>query len=244
MSLIFQAELDKLASQGVALHDMTPGEVEALVHACDRMASPFSDVNADAVGIPIRAGGVYFWRLTIGATLWLDEYARRWWDDKPRRYEWALVYASIHARDKGAFSALTDEAVAEEAVKKQALELVVNSEEVIEALYRVLGISGDPDMEERRGPPRPTPQTNWAEVLARLESQSGIPNAVWAWERSSDYALKCYVDMTHFAAATGGARLPRMKDERDRATTALARLTARIVARVRADRAAKEESAE
>jgi hypothetical protein len=232
VSLLFTSELDKLRARGIAVADLEPDELEALVHACDRMASPFSDVNADAAGMPLPVGnGVYFWRPTIGACLWLDEYAGKWWKDRPMRLKWAFVYALVHAREPDAFSSLTKEDEAEAAIKREALRLVVNEGEVDAALDRLF-----PADESKSATPPPEAQPDWAAILARLETQTGIPSRDWMWGKSSAYALRCYCDLTHFAAASGGAKAQRMRDERDRAANALARLGEAISSRIGATR--------
>ena len=59
---IFARALDDLKSRmGVGLADLTAEEAVALVRACERVADPFREVNADAAGMPVRvADGVWF----------------------------------------------------------------------------------------------------------------------------------------------------------------------------------------
>ena len=241
MALVLQSEIGKLKARGVSIGDLSADELERLVHACDRMERPFGGVNIDAAGLPVEVcEGVVFWRLSIGAIVWLEEFARKWWADMPRRYYWALVYASMHSREKGAFSALLDEESAEEAIKANAMRLVLREEEVAAAVAKVLGMEEDKESEkDAAGVEAP----DWAGIIARLESQSGIPADTWAWERSSDYALRCYRDMWKFAAATHGVKGARMKDDLDRATIALARLQASILERVSASAGGGKEGA-
>ena len=63
------------------------------------------------------------------------------------------------------------------------------------------------------------------------------------WERSLDYTRKAYRDLTRFAAACGGKKAERMKDELDYAMNALARLRAEIVGRVTALREKERKEA-
>ena len=84
-------------------------------------------------------------------------------------------------------------------------------------------------------------QTDWTEVVTRLESQSGIKSAEWVWGRSLDYTQRAYIDLSRFAKAMGGIKgqTNRMQDELDRALNNLARVKADIINRVEAERAKK-----
>ena len=240
MNLLLQKEIDALRDKGIGLGDLTVDEVEALVHAVDRLADPFGEVNADAVGMPVRvSGAVVFWPMTIGACVWLEEYARKWWGSEGKSYFWAVVYCLVHGRDKDAFARLLDEEAAFKAVRDNALGLCVHEAEVIDAMDRALGL-GRPKEPRKKGPAVDT-GTDWASIVARLESQTGIPAEKWCWGRSADYAMRCYQDLSAFAQKYAGGRSSRrMRDEVDRAVSAIARTRAAIVERVEAGRAAKE----
>lgn len=244
MSVRFEAELADLKGRGVEPKDILPSEFERLVRACDRCDKPFSQVNAELVGMPIFVcEGVYFWKMTVGASVWLDQYAKRWWLDtgQHKAYFWAIVYSLMHSRDKGAFTELTDEEEAYGRIRSDALRLVAHEDEIVVAVDLALHLSD-------REPPAQKAQTlqienDWQGVVARLESQSGIPAEKWIWERSLDYTRKAYRDLTRFAAACGGKKAERMKDELDYAMNALARLRAEIVGRVTALREKERKEA-
>ena len=73
--------LERLESQrGISIKDFTADELVDFVHAAERCENPFREVVADAAGFPVRVcEGVYFWRLTLGSSIWLDTYAEKWW---------------------------------------------------------------------------------------------------------------------------------------------------------------------
>ena len=55
---------------------MTTREMFDLVECVRCAESPFAEVNANAIGFPVKVcEGVYLWRLTAGASAWLDAYA-------------------------------------------------------------------------------------------------------------------------------------------------------------------------
>ena len=237
MSVRFEAELADLKGHGVEPKDILPSEFERLVRACDRCDKPFSQLNAELVGMPILAcEGVHFWKMTVGASVWLDQYAKKWWLETGQRkaYFWAIVYALMNARTKDAFTSLVDEGVAYERIRAEALRLVAHEDEIVEAVDYALQIR---DVKPKAQAEQAFQMENdWQSVVARLESQSGIPAEKWIWERSLDYTRRAYNDLSRFAAACGGKKSERMKDELDYAMNALARLRAEIIARVESER--------
>ena len=92
----FAKALVELKKRGVAMKDVKPEELYALAEASRRCADPFREVNADAAGFPVRVSeGVWFWKLTIGAGVWLDEVEEMLGGGKSERYRLAMVYALV-----------------------------------------------------------------------------------------------------------------------------------------------------
>lgn len=225
MSVRLESEIAKLKSAGVSLADLTAGELCELVRACDRCDNPFGAVNAEAAGFPIKVrDGVFLWRLTAGAIVWLDEYAARWWGEDTAAYKWATVYAMRHARDAAAFHTLTDEADAYRAIRADLLTLNCTEEEIDAALARFNDDGGD-----KRRPPVTAP--DWRALAAMVEARTGIKAEEWIWGRAALSLADSYNRLCQFAAAEGVAKPPRMKDELDKAIIRLARVVAGILAR-------------
>ncbi len=229
---------------GIGMDDLTAVELAALVHAVERVCSPFSDVNAELAERPVPVcRGVWFWRPTAGAQMWLDEYAARWWPKGTLRWKWAQVYALKNARDAEAFAPLTKRWRAERAIVMCALRLPVHGAELQDALNRAYGVMPHDAPRGRRTRAermKAEAQTDFASIVARLEVESGIPRDTWLWGRSLAYALDAYVQMHQFAAAfsmSGGERT-RMRDELDDALRNLAAVKDGIVRGVRERRLA------
>ena len=231
---------------GVGADALEADELFDLAEAVRRVENPFADVNADAMGVPAKVcEGVYLWRLTAGASAWLDEYAAKWWGDArhDRQYFWALVYAMRNARDREAFAGLTDELSARRAIRACVMSIPATDGEIAEAMDRALGRKDDGQRRDLRAE-----AVDWAHVLARLESQSGIPRDEWLWGRSAAYTARAYNDLVHTAracaAALGGqGRAERMRDEADKALDALAAVKQRIYRRFTAEREAAAKAA-
>ena len=232
---------DLKARFGVEANDLTPDELFSLVECIQRIESPFSAVNADAVGFPVSvAEGVTLWRLTAGASVWLDEYAARWWGDKAseKKYFWALVYSLANARNNNAFVKATDENTAYKLIRDFVLGLPVTLEELERAVDVVLDNKAVAKEGDGKGATLMEGRTDWARMCARLESQSGIKQEDWLWGHSAAYLVRTYQDLSYFArkySAVGGDS-GHMLDELDEAENALARLLVKIGKRVRADK--------
>lgn len=239
-----QNELRRLAARGVSASDLTADEVDALVMACRRAENPYEGVNADAMGKPVMVcDGVFLWRMTAGASAWLDEYPDKWWGagtEKRPRYFWALVYALIHAREREAFAGLDTEEKAEKAILRCVLRIPATVEEIEYAVDVALGRRTDT---KRRGN-FIDESVDWSRIAARLEAHSGIKSEEWLWGRSASYAVRAYNDLLRLAAATSGdaATFERKQDELDYALNDLTALRAAIIARVNAGKADTEEA--
>ena len=137
MSLRLQAELDKLKASGIAPGDLTASELAALVRACDRCDNPFSAANAEAAGFPVKVReGVWLWRPTAGAVVWLDEYAARWWGEDSLHYKWAAVYAMLHARERDAFMKMTDERDGISVSRRNSMSILMSSTGISFSMFR------------------------------------------------------------------------------------------------------------
>ena len=227
----FAKALQLLRKQGVEQGNLTPEELYSLAEAARRCADPFRDINADAAGFPVRVcEGVWFWRLTIGAGVWLDEMEELLGGGTSPKYRLAMIYALVHSREPEAFKGLGTERAVMRAVRATMRTIHATPAEVDRAMDAALGLRADEE-------PRRAAQSaaaDWASLCVRLETQTGIPAVEWMWSRSGSYAIMAYNDLHAFARAYGsGGRGERMLDELDDAMTALKRIEARISRRVR-----------
>lgn len=217
---------------GVGLADLTSDEIADLVHAADRCADPFRDVNADAVGRPVRVcEGVHFWRLTIGASVWLDDMSRMFGGDSDR-YHMCLIHALVHAREPGAFEGLEDERSVLKAVKRTCRAIAATPEEVGLAIDEVLDLK----IRRMRRDDIERSAADWCAICSRLEGQTGIPAHDWIWKHSAGYTVRCYNDLHAFASSFAGGKSEHMKDELDRANENLQALKVGIRKRVRSEK--------
>ena len=229
----FAKALQQLRKQGVELADVTPDELYGLADAARRCADPFREVNADAAGFPVRVcEGVWFWKLTIGASVWLDEVEEMLGGGTSPRYRLAMIHALVHSREPEAFAGLDTEKKVMRAVRATMRTIHATPEEVNRAIDVVLGIRANA---RPRRAEASAAAADWASLCARLESQTGIPASEWMWERSGAYAIIAYNDLHDFARAYGGGKsAAHLTDELDEAMNALRAATAAIEKRVKA----------
>lgn len=236
--IVLAQALERLKTQrGISIADFTADELAEFVLAAEKVENPFADVNAAAVGFPVKVcEGVYLWHLTLGASVWLDTYAEKWWKPTSERYRLALIYALIHAREPEAFSLLDNERAAASAIRETMAKVMATAEEINLALDIVLGLKSD--TREKKSIVTKAAK-DWAALLRRLETQSGIGKDEWLWNRPADYALKAYSDLHDFADAYSGGKPQHMRDELDAAQEALNRIAVRVMRRVKAERSAE-----
>ena len=225
----FAKALLQLRKQGVEIADVTPAELYGLAEAARRCADPFREVNADAAGFPVRVcEGVWFWKLTIGASVWLDEVEEMLGGGTSPRYRLAMIHAFVHSREPEAFAGLDTEKKVMRAVRATMRTIHATPEEVNRAI----------DVRANARPRRAEASAaaaDWASLCARLESQTGIPASEWIWKRSGAYAILAYNDLHDFARAyAGGKSAAHLTDELDEAMNALRAATAAIEKRVKA----------
>ena len=127
----FAKALQQLRRQGVELADVTSDELYGLAAAARRCADPFREVNADAAGFPVRVcEGVWFWKLTIGASVWLDEVEEMLGGGTSPRYRLAMIHALVHSREPEAFAGLDTENKVMRAVRATMRTIHATPEEV------------------------------------------------------------------------------------------------------------------
>lgn len=228
----FAKALQQLRKGGVEPGDCTPDELYTLAEAARRCADPFREVNADAAGFPVRVcEGVWFWKLTIGASVWLDEVEEMLGGGTSPRYRLAMIHALVHSREPEAFVGLDTEAKVMRAVRATMRTIHATPEEVNRAIDVVLGLRATA---RPRRADASAAAADWAALCVRLESQTGIPASEWMWKRSGAYAILAYNDLHEFASAhAGGRSRDRLVDELDDAMCALRSTAAAVERRVK-----------
>ena len=225
----FAKALAQLRGRGVEPSGMTPDELYALAEACRRCADPFGAEGLELLDAPAAVlRGVEFRPLTVGASVWLDEFAGRWWKDDDSRYFWALVYALTHAHDRDAFTPLVTESAARRAIMRMALRFAFGRKALERAVDAALGTRDDAPAETDG-----SARADWSALVARLEAASGIPRGDWLWGCAATYTMRAYCELHRMAAAHAGEGAgPSPKDALDDAMSALARAKAAIVRRL------------
>ena len=242
MGVRFQSVLQDFRDIGITAADMTADEIVALVHACERVDNPYSDINADLCEQPVQVcRGIYFWPITAGAQIWLADYAAKWWPHGTMMYKWAQAYALMNARNPDAFAKLTDKWTARLAVSRAMLRLCCHRRELAVAVNRCYGI-GQYDVREKEPKSAPEEQAaDFAHYVATLEVESGIPARTWLFGRGLRNVATTYRKMTALKNAFGGAAsAEKMTFELNDALTNLANVKSLIMKRIEAERAKHE----
>ena len=231
-----EAELAGIRSRFGTIDGLTADEIAALVDACRRADSPFGSAHKELLGMPAAVlRGYEFRPLTIGASVWLDEYAAKWWGDDSNRYFWALVYALVHGYERAAFTSLTSEEAARRAISRMTLRFAFGRKALERAVDAALG-RRTPD--KRAGDDGDESPMDWSAVVAELEAATGIRRDEWLWGRSEQYTAWAYSKMRRLVAMRAGDRDSgkRILDSLDRAIQNLAEIKHGIKTRLEAKR--------
>ena len=242
MSLRLKSVLQDFKDQGITAADMTADELEALVHAVERVNNPYSDINADLCEQPVKVcKGVYLWPLTAGALMWLEEYAAAWWKKGSSMYRWAQTYALANARNPNAFIDLTDKWTARKAIVKTALRFACHRAELTVAKNRCYGLRPH-DVRERTPASTPDEQAaDLAHFAVMLEAESGIPAKSWLFGKSVVDMVNTYRRMAKLKSAFGADAAEKMTFELNDALANLANVKSMILERVTVERAKREQ---
>jgi hypothetical protein len=211
-----EAELADFAEAGIIL---TPAEILFLYEACSRVDNPFSALDARLVEVPVKVGNEYLWTLSVGASVWLDTFAKKWWGGSDELYFWALVYALLNARDAAAFK--TDEHDAYNLVKCVGMKFACSRQELESAVDLLLGAGKDVQGQKEKR--RESAAVSWNAVISELEVYSGIMRHEWLWGRSVLVTADSYAALYTIASSLSGNGGQNMHDELDRAISNLAR---------------------
>lgn len=161
-----------------------------IVRLCERVMCPCEGERSDLCGIPVRAGisGVFLWPLTIGAAVWYQDYAAKWWNDNQERMTMALGFALANGRDcKMMRAASLGRESAEKVIRNWAESLTCTREELEAAFDEVLPAAKPSDGKQ------PNPQKiDWEQIVGEIEAVSGIACDHWLWDMSKEATLRAW----------------------------------------------------
>lgn len=171
-----------------------------IVRLCERVMCPCEGERSDLCGIPVRAGisDVYLWPLTIGAAVWYQDYAAKWWADNQERMTMALGFALANGRDKSLMRAASlGRESSEKVIKDWAVSLTCTREELEAAFDEILPPS------KPSGEPNP-PKIDWEQIVGEIEAISGIACDHWLWDMSKEATLRAWHRARSVQIARGG----------------------------------------
>jgi hypothetical protein len=220
-SLRFRTECADLENRVGA--QLSPSDYVKLWLACDRVDHPYKGRNLDLIGKPVVNGNLTLYKLTVGASVWLDECAEKWWGNDTGEYFWALVYALSHGRIKGAFDELLQKDKAEGIIRRWSKSINITREEVDEAVSEVLEIGRDlqSTKDKQKAQIQQPQDIDWASLIQELEIATGVPAHEWLYGKSAEYTLRAYAKHREILILTAGGS-SGATDELDASITQLA----------------------
>ena len=199
LSDIAADHIDALAAEGIAC---LPAEVVMLNALAWELETP-RHRSLLARGVPVFAGRVALWPLTLAAEAWWHEAAKRAKGGADHMV--LLGYAMAHARNQDALDATPFDA-AVKAAEKWCKGLRVRVKELSVAIDEV--IAQDEDLPRIKGPrDRQESGLTAAQLVAILSASTGIKPDVWEREVAIGYLREQLRAVAAQQAADGGSGL-------------------------------------
>lgn len=165
---VARREIERLQGQG---YELSLHEIVWLASLGEKVEKPGGRVNPYLEMMPVTAGNVTLYPLTIQATLFLDAVIDMDWVSEAR-YTYFLGWLSANARTPGAFDGITSKTGLEKVVDKWCKTVTATSNELADAVSRIID-DDSPDAPEERA------ETDYRKYLANLEAASGQSQSEW-----------------------------------------------------------------
>jgi hypothetical protein len=199
LSDIAADHIDALAAEGIAC---LPAEVVMLNALAWELETP-RHRSLLARGVPVFAGRVALWPLTLAAEAWWSACLAEHPSDTEQMI--LLAYAMAHARDQDALDAISPRAAGKVAAQ-WAKGLSVRLKELSVAVGQVL--SQDDDIPHMAGPKdKPESGLSKGQIVAILTATAGGPPSVWESEVAVGYIREQLRAISAQQAAENGGSL-------------------------------------
>lgn len=182
--LNFQSAIKELEQNKVT---PTPDECVWLYMLCEQIVAPTKYNIPCAVRPVIKIKDVTLFPLSLGASIWLDDFARKWWDGATNDgflNKWidpnfdmdllSIAYAMAHSKKPEVFHELTEESHARLVIKTWAMKLSCSWKELKNA---VLNFYKPYDTMEIQSPNEPQKTDDepdagmWGRIICKLANE-------------------------------------------------------------------------
>lgn len=217
LSRIAANDIRELADQhGIVC---TPEEIIRLHQAALEIERPGGGDRLDLIGIPIRVGNAWLFRMTVMGSIWCSDLAWPWFRHSETLWTYALAFALAHGRGApvagvGLLRDLRDRNQAADAIKAWASRILCTREELIDAIDRVLPPSNKPralcptchqelplDDDRDASALRPT---DWELVIHEIAMATGMDPEYWLTRTSQDACVRAFFRARQILASKCG----------------------------------------
>lgn len=156
-------------------HRLTPREAVWLHAAVVKVTQEGDASPRDWMPQGINVGGITLRELSIGAHIWLNEYAGRWWEGDRFLDTGSVAFASVHGQTPGYLARLTDRRTAERRVYALLLRVTCPVEKLRAELRRILRIDDVLTVELPSQFKRlAVDPSEWGSVIAAISAHYGL----------------------------------------------------------------------
>lgn len=139
--------------------------------------------SREAAGRPVKAGDVYLWPFTIGASMWYMDGPVEWFRDNERMNIYVLAFALSHARDCSAFVELVDYRATVDAVKAWVKSVSATYAELVDGITMLFDQTSQDTPHDQSDP-------DWGAFIGFLTKHYGGTPDFWRWEEPMNYCVQ------------------------------------------------------
>jgi len=212
-----RAKLSRLSLALDAIEDYD--DLQHLNELAYDVSSPPQGMGVAALlDVPIMAGTVRLYRLTVGSHLWLRDVVSNWFADGSWLGSMALAFALAHAREPDSLFGLQTKGEAKRVIKRWARRCGATYDELFSATMEAIGV--DPLTAMAAENPNASEDdeddpADYGAMIMLLVLHFGKDKDYWLWEATPEEiaeALRQYTakqsEERQIAAMKAGAKLP------------------------------------
>jgi len=206
--------------------ELTIEEILWLHELGKKLESPSGDDRRFAIGMPAKAGNVYLWPFTVGASIWWQDCGIPWFGESGEYFgSYSLAFCLAHARgaetpirsidgwverivrkaagesNQSVLADLTDRVKAKKAIRNWALNIGCTFRELREAIEEVIPKVHVDTPTEKSEESEVISKVDWEAIANTIALQTGTDPQYWIWKTSEDSCLKAYAQASRQEAA-------------------------------------------
>lgn len=161
--------------------------IAALDRVAARIEQPDEPEERDILSLPVRAGNVLLYKLSLGAAAWIEERAAKWFEDKPVFGDLAVAFASAHSKEPEVLQAIIERSEAVNSITKWKRTIGCDYESLMNGVQKIL-----PEVDDTTNTGG---KAAYGPIIAMLQREYGATPDYWLWDADPDTIESMLDDM-------------------------------------------------